>query len=255
MSKKKIDLNAYLQKYMCCSTPCLYEEEYFFIVESWDAIETLMYALIEDICGENILFKYYNDRIKKCYGERPGIEYGNTRINGYVPDEINEAFIQAGLIKKGQAACFEDIIDSDWGFAGEYTHCSGCENAIRLTPDSAGWIAKYFNTGSEMFCEECVHENPVIQQEYIEFITNNSRIPNTILNAREMKANGFILYTEEAEPQTYHGGFNGYSADPETQLKELLQQYHYVIFDLTSATPFDAYWQIWVKDQKANIVL
>lgn len=223
------------------------DDEDFCIVNTWSEIHDFLKKAVVTLCGEDVFEKYYGDQDRVSH-LRLKTEYSSY----HVPNEINDAFIKAGLIDEEEEADLDSILGMDWGFSDEYTTCNCCGNIIRTSPDSYSWTADYVMAHFGIVCGDCIRNEEYEKEEYIAYLTNNPKHANTILDSEDIRKYGFVPLCEAQEQDVCEYDAGLYRAnrndDPETQLKNLSNSYESVIFDITSVGQFETRWQIWVKD-------
>jgi hypothetical protein len=125
-----------------------------------------------------------------------------------------------------------------WGFSDEYSICNCCYKVVRTSPDSYSWVQDYW-TDCELICGECVRSNP---DDYIEYLTNNIRLANTILPDSVLEEKGW----EKQEEVYRNGWFDGMNDKPEDVLKKYNAEGYDVIFEMRNSQ-FYIEFQAWIK--------
>lgn len=126
-------------------------------------------------------------------------------------------------------------------FYDEVMGCHECYGQINTTPSSAFWHSDWWIGDGFCFCKDCVKE--VASEEYIDHLTNNYKNANVILDHEELVNNGW----ERLEYEYTAGMNHGYSENPENVYEHLKDDYENIIFSITSTTPFDTSFSVYVK--------
>jgi hypothetical protein len=127
-------------------------------------------------------------------------------------------------------------------FYDEVVGCCECYNQIYTTPTSAFWHQDWWTTEYGYVCNTCVKEK--LAEEYLEHLTNNPKNANTILSHDELKH-----FEWERLEYEYTVGMNyGYSDNPKDLFEHLEDKYENIIFSITSTTPFDTSFSVYVKN-------
>lgn len=211
----------------------------FMIVESWEEIERFIYELTKEICGEEIVNKYYKNKIKRFY-DGNGISEGDLSINGSYPQEILDCFIEQNIIEENMIPNFDNIINMEWGFSDEFSVCDYCGSLISRIPDSAFWTPDYFYTPyGDFYCGNCARLFDFIKKVYIEeILLNNYNAANTILNENDFINEGYTLYQHNKTKML----------NSKELFEELNKKYENIIFDIVEQTPFETEWRVWIKN-------
>jgi len=121
----------------------------------------------------------------------------------------------------------------------EWTTCSDCGNAVRITADSYNWQASYWNPedSGELFCQSCIDP-----ESYLESLHNNTRQCATI-HGIDPKDHGYVKLQGDLE-----AGWSG-NDDPKAVYKQLRKsgEKRPLIFVLDYAAQFDIGFSVWAK--------
>lgn len=225
------------------------------IIDSHKEKERFMYEVTKLACGQEVLEKHYSNRIVESkYSKEKRLDDGRLlkKAKGYffVPDEVVEKFILSGLISKTETPSFETIIGCDYGFSDTYTTCHECNTAVRLYSSSSAREYFVFDDGS-LVCEDCIAEEPEI---YIEQLINNPSRANSMVNEALIIEEGFSPYREskdDLEGTVYESGMHidHSNTHPLDLYDELKYKYEEIIFSIKSASPFQTYYKVFVKDE------
>lgn len=236
----------------CSMGPYRKTDEKFMIVPNWSTVEEFTFDVIERVCGEEILEKYYPESL-----ENRKIEYGDLseeNERGYykVPDEVKDKLCEYGIVEHGKRPSFGNLIgDMDWGFADEYTLCGECRSVVRTSPDSYSWTANHAILGYDIYCMDCIRENDTLTELYIAKLSNEPSKANTILEPGSLRRWSFVPLCEAQEREVceFDSGFYRHNRNdnPEEQYKRLKEDFEEIIFDITTVGQFSTSWQIWVK--------
>jgi hypothetical protein len=138
---------------------------------------------------------------------------------------------------------FDDVtrfLGWEWGFSDEYTICAACAGPIHIIPTHYGDLPDYFRAPDNDFCGPCVRQDP---EDYLEFLTNNSRAANTILEPCVLEDEGFCRMDA-----IYESGLHEGQCDEPSKIFDQLDSEGYdVIFSVIDAGQFDMRWQAWVR--------
>lgn len=132
-----------------------------------------------------------------------------------------------------------------WGFGDEYTFCDECNRPITLVPRHYGDTPQYGVIDDGIYCGECIINDDVLQEGYIESVVNN---PNkiSVIRGLDLAKHGFKLLKSDLE-SGFHPGQND---DPNTEYEIASKKYKDVIFVLEDKGQFDIRWSIWVREEK-----
>lgn len=131
----------------------------------------------------------------------------------------------------------------DWGFSDSYTTCEECGNVICTEPDSKHWVPDFWVGDGFILCGDCVRNNP---REYLEYLTNNPEVANTILRDGDLSGEGYIALDDE-----YENGWYGKVDDPHDILDRLLEEHPngQFIFSITNQQQFGTWFKVWALEE------
>lgn len=134
-------------------------------------------------------------------------------------------------------------------WSDEWSTCSGCQKAVRTSPDSYSWSPAYAWTENELLCRECVVDNP---EEYLAELSGDAtRCLSMALNRSiDLTKHGYTKFN--AEP--YEAGFHpGQTDKPETIAEEVRKAgYTDFIFVQEEQGQFDTRFSVWVKAEEED---
>lgn len=206
---------------------------------------------IEDITIRGI---WHNDAIEHDFYI---VTHGSSELQR-IENEIKMELISKGLIEPDDRFdadnIFEIAMDLNscshflWGFADEYDICHICENVVSL--HDYGRMPDYWIAREEGFlaCGDCVRSDEELREQYIEDITNNPQIADTLFQEDDLIKMGYHKCNKEFE-----AGLREFQNDnPETileQARELLNDDEFV-FRIDEMSPFDIHFSLYSRNSE-----
>ncbi|KKL06557.1 hypothetical protein LCGC14_2594850 [marine sediment metagenome] len=122
----------------------------------------------------------------------------------------------------------------------EWITCGGCQKAIRCQPDSYSWTQYWYEDGCELYCFDCVLEDP---DDYIDYLNGHSG-RCYMLDALDLTKYGYELHSDDYE----NGWHPGQNADPKEIAEQLKKEgITDFIFKLDGKGQFGINFSVWVK--------
>lgn len=119
----------------------------------------------------------------------------------------------------------------------EWSMCSDCQKAFRISADSYGWQPSYFEMDGELLCIECVN-----MEDYLETLEDK---PTHALNDHVNPEDYGYTQLEDNFENGFHPGQND---NPKEIYKRLRQAGHTrLLFNIDSVGQFDMRFSIWKK--------
>lgn len=213
----------------------------FAIVESWDDVHEVNYAVIEKLVPEALpLYEEAGLIKKRRWGNRFVLE--DIRIDGEVPQNVLEALEQNDIK-------YYDIMESalgcEWGFSDEYTTCSDCGNVIRTEPDSYHWQPDFYIGDGFIACNNCFNDEEDYQEAYIEdHINNPNKAVNGLMTEEQIEALGFEKLDEE-----YQNGWYNRNDDPKQIYDALSDRFSEILFFIDGVGQFHIDFGVFVRGE------
>lgn len=155
-------------------------------------------------------------------------------------DDYDKIDSLINLLRSYSETYIHDLVSV--GFSDEYISCDGCGKIICTTPGYYGDLPDYFIDDNGVSCGECVRDNPA---RYLEYLDNNPKAGNTILDEQILIDNGYTRFNDES----YESGLYQYQTDdPKKIYKELKSKYNHIIFSIDNAGQFDVHFSAWTKN-------
>jgi hypothetical protein len=229
--------------------------EEIFIIDDINSKERFMYEVTKLACGQELLEEHYSHKIVKSkYSDEKRLDDGSpwlhSRAYNYIPDEIVDKFILAGIIESGELPTFEEIVGCDYGYSDTYTTCHSCNSVVRLYRSSGPREYFVFTDGS-LLCGSCVKEEP---EEYLKELVNEPGKANTFLSEDVITSQGFMPYKEresDLEGTVYESGMHldHSNTSPIELFDRLKYEYEEIVFHIKSSSPFQVYYKAYVKNK------
>lgn len=183
----------------------------------YDNSDDTYFAIMQSWSG----IKTFNDSFFKLYPEYSS-EYENIK------DTDNTSIIN-------------DLTHYNWGFSDEYDICFHCNKVVH-TQDYLN--INYIINDYELICNDCLHKELDTQKSYCEYLENNPKTANYDLTDEELENLGYIKLDK-----SYENGWYGKTDNPESILKELLEEEPdgKFIFSVTNFHQFATYFEVWRK--------
>ena len=128
-------------------------------------------------------------------------------------------------------------------FTDEYISCDDCGMIIRTTPAYYGDLPDYYIDDNGASCGDCVRKHP---EYYLDYLDNNPRSGNTILDESVLTDNGYAKINSDSYESGFHPGQND---DPKKIFADLKTKYSHIIFNLDGAGQFDVSFSVWAKNE------
>lgn len=143
---------------------------------------------------------------------------------------------------------FDGKVEFDW--YDEWTRCTECGRAVRISPDSYGWVPSYLQDDCDLWCHECVKEWP---EDWVEdsYMNNSNRalldwFPNQVLENM-----GFHCFGDDDYCNRYETGWHPGQTDDPTgvvkHLKEVIPHPFDYVFQISDKGQFDLKWHVWIR--------
>ena len=136
------------------------------------------------------------------------------------------------------SALFEKMgVEIEW--SDEWSECGGCNKLVRTSPDSYGWQPSFKVGDGDLFCHECLKEDP---EAHLLSLENDEFHCNTISSINPAEHG----YVKLSEGET--GLHPGQNDDPRKVARILRGQGKTrFLFNMDDVGQFDTKWSCWVK--------
>lgn len=206
--------------------------------------------LIAELCNELDLSTYLYDD-----GDNPGYKVLRAEswseleeLNAALKQKFEELGVDTSSIQGYRNLDSDGYVDFALGrdnsltFADESFICGECYQCY-----DEGDYANYFipPEGGEIFCENCVREDPNLQEAYIATLINIPNKANTLLDENTMISLGFTHLED-----SYEHGMYGRLDDPQKILDKILADNPNaeVVFDIIQDhNPWATSFTVWVR--------
>ena len=202
--------------------------------------------LITDICRDLDLNSYvYED------GENPGMWVLQIESNEdlrVINDELKKKFAELGIDTSGVRQYGEDdnyvdfaLGDNSYTYADESFLCGQCYCCYDYSP----YYANYYITDGEIFCIDCVKNDPDLRESFVAELINNPKNANMVLEEQDLIDMGFRHLETE-----YENGWYGQVDDPKQILEAILADNPNaeVVFDVSKTyNPWATSFSVWIR--------
>lgn len=196
------------------------------------------------------------------YGKRNGKRFWIVEAYGKVIEKFNKWLQHSEYLKYVQeesnwdevrydddSVWFDFLTDDNWGYSDQYAKCNHCNCVIEYLSTTSGISSdNYWNCNGELFCEDCIREEPdsYIEDKIINYDTGViSPIPSDrIFSEKELEDFGFTKEIDNLEVGMY-----GTYDNPHEILNKLIcedKEADYIC-SIRSSNPFAVYYQIWKR--------
>lgn len=133
-------------------------------------------------------------------------------------------------------------------WSDEWTTCTGCNKAVRTSPDSYGWTRSYWDTDDgDTLCRECVLADP---ESYLESLEGDARKAETI--GVDLDAHGYRKLNTDSYENGWHPGQND---SPEVVAKSLKARgVERFLFKIDDVGQFDVRFSVYVHEDEQPLL-
>ena len=202
-------------------------------------------------------FDFCTHYVEPGYSTDVGVVFGNANITlpnklAFASDEERQQHeaLRQQAYKRSMMARVLAVLER-LGFAfeweDEWTTCSHCCGAVRVSPDGYGWQKYGFETDTAFVCGDCIKGD--FQEEYLAYLEGNPK--RAVTFKLDWEKHGFFRVAEDFE----YGLHRGQDARPElvaAALKKVgIQRF---LFTLDSVGQFDFDFSVWVHQDEAGLL-
>jgi len=130
----------------------------------------------------------------------------------------------------------------------EWTCCSGCNKAMRTSPDCYQWLKCWVEYNGDCLCPECFKD---IEEDYVEEeLVDNPRLAVLPQQKIDLAKYGFIKQEDEFENGFHHG-----QDDDPKEIFERIKEEHKdtdVVFEVDGKGQFDISFSVWLRPTKVQ---
>jgi len=203
--------------------------------------------LINEVCNELGLYStVYED------GENPGmyVLQVDSREMADLNEGLKRKFDELGIDTSGVRKYREDddecyiefaLGDNSMTYADDSFVCSQCYCCYDYSP----YYVNYYITDGEIYCIDCLKDDPALKEQYVADLINKPKKANTILDEQDFIDMGFTHLEDE-----YENGFYDRVDDPKQILANILAENPNaeVVFDVTKTyNPWATSFTVWIR--------
>jgi|SRR5215469_1199077 len=137
-------------------------------------------------------------------------------------------------------------VEIEW--SDEWTSCSGCYKIVRTSGDSYSWQPSYVYGDGEIYCHDCISDDP---DSHLESLEDNPDTCNTIEDI-DPADYGYVKVNEDSYETGWHPG---QTDSPHQIAKDLRAKKVYrFLFNLDENSQFYSRWSVYVHKDEIDLL-